>query len=447
MALCRYYSLCIILALYLSNDLGFSDTGAGAAYGFFGMMISAISLGTGWVVDRLGPKRSIVLGSAVVTVGRVILATTESDRVAWVTLVTVLPLGEALGIPVLAQAVGVVSAPSEAKFNYGLFYTAMNVAVLFVGPVVDIVRASVWLRELTGLPPYRLLVWLSACVGLVSCGVASVFLDDVESTADPEGSKRTVTSRGTDKKGEQGRGDDSDPLWTPTFRRFLTIVIALVGVRCLFRHLDATFPKYVVRAFGEQAPYGLLYSINPIIIISLVPLLSRITSSGSGLPVASSSEGHCCATQAEAATTAIPLLAQLSRTPPLQVIYFGAFVSTCSVLWVVASTSLVTAALFVATLSVGEALWSPTFYAWTHAIAPPKQAGRYFALANVPLFLPKLVAGIMSGTLLERYCPGPPAKCESPQLLWLAIFLVTCPFVLLLGTQWRRISRAEGAPL
>jgi hypothetical protein len=44
---CRYYGLCIILTTYLSTELGFSDSAAGAAYGVLGMAISIWSVATG----------------------------------------------------------------------------------------------------------------------------------------------------------------------------------------------------------------------------------------------------------------------------------------------------------------------------------------------------------------------------------------------------------------
>lgn len=385
------------------------------------MAISVASLGTGWVVDILGPKRSIMLGAAILTIGRVTLAITESTVVGWGLLVIVLPVGEALGIPVLAQAIGVVSKPSEAKLNYGLFYTAMNVAILCVGPAVDGVRGSPSLVLATGIPPYRLLVWLSSGASFLSFILASTFLNVGPSVVKDEDSNADRLESGS-------LGALSEELWTPTFRHFLKVVVALVGVRCLFRHLDATFPKYVVRAFGENAPYGMLYAINPSLIILLVPVLSSVGASGAPADLP---KGSCT----ESMSSAFPFLDQLTRLPPLRLIFIGATISSLSVLWLVVTTSLTGAALFVATLSIGEALWSPTFYTWTHTIAPPQQAGRYFALSNVPLFLPKLIAGIMSGALLEKYCRPLPDVCEDPNTLWLAIFASACPFVLLLNTQ------------
>ena len=39
--------------------------------------------------------------------------------------------------------------------------------------------------------------------------------------------------------------------------------------------------------------------------------------------------------------------------------------------------------------------------------APQGQSGRFFALAQVPLFLPKLAAGAVSGASLRVYIPNP----------------------------------------
>lgn len=42
--------------------------------------------------------------------------------------------------------------------------------------------------------------------------------------------------------------------------------------------MDATLPKYMIRELGEEAKFGLVYSINPFMIILLVPIISVYTS-------------------------------------------------------------------------------------------------------------------------------------------------------------------------
>lgn len=57
------------------------------------------------------------------------------------------------------------------------------------------------------------------------------------------------------------------------FWRFVVLIALLVGVRLIYRHMDATFPKYMLREFGPKAPYGTILGINPFMIIFLVPLV------------------------------------------------------------------------------------------------------------------------------------------------------------------------------
>ena len=50
-----------------------------------------------------------------------------------------------------------------------------------------------------------------------------------------------------------------------------------LNLKQIFRHMDATFPKYAVRAFGCDAPFGSIYAINPAMIILGVPLVAAAT--------------------------------------------------------------------------------------------------------------------------------------------------------------------------
>ena len=58
------------------------------------------------------------------------------------------------------------------------------------------------------------------------------------------------------------------------------------------------------------------------------------------------------------------------------------------------------------------------------------QAGFYFGVSQVPLFLPKLISGVLSGNLLSRYCPPTDVVpgCEDGWLMWVVIGLMSLPF-------------------
>ena len=178
---------------------------------------------------------------------------------------------------------------------------------------------------------------------------------------------------------------------------------------------DGTLPKYMVREFGEDTPKGLVYSINPALIIILVPIIT-------------------------AATTSVD---------PLIMIHRGTYVSALSVFFLAFSTSLPACVLFVVTLSIGEAMWSPRLYDYTMSVAQEGREGTFMALSSAPLFLAKLPVGFLSGLLLQRYCPEHLEEGEVRQskTMWWIIGLSTIVSPILITLLWSYISGgcAEGA--
>jgi len=111
----------------------------------------------------------------------------------------------------------------------------------------------------------------------------------------------------------------------PELYKFVAMSILTVNLKSIFRHLDATLPKFVARAFGCSAPAGSIYAINPAMIMTLVPVVG----------------------------------AALSWLEPFDAIHYGGYISAGSSLAIAASPTLGGTAGFVALLSVGEAIWSP----------------------------------------------------------------------------------------
>merc|ERR1719330_433207 len=111
-------------------------------------------------------------------------------------------------------------------------------------------------------------------------------------------------------------------------------------------------------------------------------------------------------------------------------IHFGSYISALSVLPLCFVTKIRSAVLFVTALSVGEAFWSPRFYDLTVSMAPEGREGTFVAMGSAPIFLAKLPVGILSGYLLEEFCPkeGP----RNSEMMWWIIFLITIPAPLLL---------------
>jgi len=172
----------------------------------------------------------------------------------------------------------------------------------------------------------------------------------------------------------------------------------------VYRHLDATFPKYMMREFGQDVPKGTIYSINPALIIVLVPLVSAVT----------------------------------SRTDPLIMIHRGSYISAASVFILAISTSIPASILFVVVLSVGESMWSPRLYDYTMSVVKEGREGTHMALSSAPLFLAKLPVGFMSGYLLQEYCPKDGERHS--KVMWLIIGLATAVSPILLTAFWSHVT-------
>merc|ERR1719181_1448210 len=216
--------------------------------------------------------------------------------------------------------------------------------------------------------------------------------------------------RERDEARQAPRSVISEVTTSPAFWRFFLLVVLLLGVRIIYRHLDATFPKYMVREFGHNALYGSVIAINPLCVCMVVPMLAPIS----------------------------------MRVPPLKMILLGAFVSSISPFFLAVGHTYTSAIFFVTCLSLGEAVWSPRLFEYTVMVAEPGREGTYMALASAPTFVATLISGAMSGWLLETFCPavGP----RHSELMW---FLVGCMSILspiLLYAFYDVIDPAQGIP-
>ena len=449
-----YYSLAVTMTLYLSQEFGFSDSQAGWTYGLMGMLTSVYGFFIGFLIDNLGVKYSLVFGFGLLLVSRVIYGATRSVGMIHLVVYLTHPLGCALGIPVMT--IGIRRYTSETgpdrQLAYALFYESLNLASVTAAPAIDGFRRIMRVENENpgGAPssylakPYRLLIFSGCIFTFIAFLIASFGMrpgiqvgnSSHAMAADTEAisEKKRVTATGKydtqhgmlqdgstqDHEEEEEDDEEEDALrkrnasnvnvnlpptptpapvgspkseglqtftprqgtpwdimWdvvsNPRFWRFFLFVFLLTGVRTVYRHLEATFPKYMRREMGEKVLFGTIMAINPGIVIILVPIVSPM----------------------------------IQKYESFWVILAGAAITSVAPLWLVLGPSYATAILFIATLSVGESLWSPRLYQYTMEIAEKGREGTYISLGNVPNFLATLTAGVMSGYLLEKYCPAP----------------------------------------
>jgi len=428
-----YFSFSLIFTLFLSADFGYSDLSAGTIYGAYGALIGVFGLCMGVVIDILGVSLSLKVGYIISLFARCLIFVTNS-RILLLVSVTILALGNCLGIPVLTVGIRRYTTEANRGFAFGLFYVIMNVAVLLSGPTVDFctivykgggnkdyendveINNNEW--EFSG---YRLVILVGILANIATC-IVSFTIKEINIMTNVKNDSEDQELQGYDNYPSsqqspviisfQQTAKDAivilkDTLRTKSFWRFCTVCIIMINVRMVFRHLDATLPKYMVREFGENVPKGTIYSINPALIIILVPIITAAT----------------------------------SKVDPLIMVYHGSYISAASVFALAFSTSIPSCITFVVFLSIGEAIWSPRLYDYSMKICKEGREGTYMALSSAPIFLAKLPVGFMSGYLLQNYCPedGP----RESRIMWLIIGLITTASPVLLTIFWGYISKTD----
>lgn len=419
-----YFAMIYTLILFLSDEFKYSDEQAGWAYGIFGMCISLYGfIFGGFLIDNLGVKKSLSLGCLILCIGRFMLVVSNSHTIILIILYSILPIGTCLGIPVMQIGIRRYTTENSRSLAYSIFYAMMNISAIFSASAIDFFRRNIADETIEimnmkfDICPYRVL-FLSGSIATLISFLISVFLireydiDKKEeehsfceesqkliSEIEKMDEKMVLIAKGeacalskvnnTSKKIKSPLEIMREVMSQQIFWKFACLILLLMGVRMVFRHLDATFPKYMIREFGKEFMYGSIIAINPFLIVVLIPLFA-------------------------------PLSYQFSA---FNQIIVGSFITTISPFFLAYGPHLWSCVMFVIMLSIGEALWSPRLYEYTIFITEKGREGIYMALASSPMFIATLATGATSGWLLESFCPEKGVR--QSWKMWFIIGLVT----------------------
>lgn len=180
----------------------------------------------------------------------------------------------------------------------------------------------------------------------------------------------------------------------------------LTGVRCVFRNLDSTFPKQMIREYGTEIKFGSILALNPLLVTFMVPMFMFLS----------------------------------NKMNAYDQICLGIMITTLSPMFLAIETNIWMALLFVFTLSLGESIWSPRLYEQCMKIAKDGYEGTQIALSSAPLFLSIFVSGIMSGYLLESQCPKEGVRQSWKMWFVIGFFSSMCSVVVIIFEKYLRIE-------
>ena len=88
-------------------------------------------------------------------------------------------------------------------------------------------------------------------------------------------------------------------------------------------------------------------------------------------------------------------------------------------------------------MTIGEAMWQPRFLQYAAEIAPEGRTGTYMGVAQLPWFLTKLLVPLLySGWMMDRYCPAIGPKDTETMWFVFACIAMSSTVLLLLARNW-----------
>lgn len=438
------FSMHIILVLYLTSEFAFSDVKAGTIYGGYGALITTYSLGTGLMIDKIGVAKSMYVGVTISFIGRVIMllvtASTSGQALLLTTLFSILPIGNSIMFPNMMIAIRRYTVKKNRNFVYGLFYTIMLLAILISGPLVDLFRlllsgddnvlpdGSVTPAKLLyfAWTPYRGILALGVACTAVE-GILCLFLREIKVMEDESSTTTTAETIANESDAASAVSTTSSfrtsefalsktpPLQSlnqtvrkSSFWKYLVLGIYLTNIKMIWRHMDATMPKYMLRKFGADVPFGSILAIDPLSIVLATPLVTFLAENIESLPM----------------------------------IFFGVSVAAiCPIFLVIFPNFIWAFCVFLFLFGLSETIWSPRYYSLSVSWAKEGQEGAFAAFAFAPTFLAQLPVGALSGFLLSKYCPNENYCNGAP--LWGIVFGMALLSPLMMLLSWRWLNKEE----
>lgn len=412
-----YFGILTLLTRYLGTDLGLGVETASLAVSCFTGLVTLSVLGGGWISDKLGVRKALLLSLAVILGGRVVLAMCPelggaAGLAAWLALI-VMALGYGLFEPSVYSGVKEYTDPRTATIGYGLIYSIMNFGIVVENFISPYLRTKEVFFRIGDYSVYGLgwgidgVYWLCAGVTLIMLlGVLCFLTKKVDERDRYKGAVKE------EKSGEE-ETENPDETWKDRLhrnlgplcdKRFLFFIFILLPVRTLFAHQFLTMPDYIFRCYTPQvsAKFEWLAGLNPLIISICVPLVAALT----------------------------------KKVKVLDMMLIGTTVSALTTFLLVPGPEAHRLILYVILFSLGEALWASRFLEYVADLAPSGKVGAYMGLAGLPWFLAKFTTGLYSGRVLNYFVPEGGVDHSGQMWLCYAIIAMISPIALFIAKGW-----------
>jgi len=385
-----YYGVFIVITLYLSRILGFTDVEAALISGVFSGGLYLLPTFTGALADKIGFKSSLVIAFSLLSVGYFGLGALptvlesiglvdysdgikftglleSSQRWSIVPIMLVIMIGGSFIKSVITGTVAKETTESNRALGFSIFYMMVNIGAFSGKTIVKPLRVSMGDMGLVYLN------YFSAAMTFIALIMIIFFY------------KSSKT---------EGEGKTLNEIWASLIKvltngRLITLILIITGFWMVQHQLYATMPKYVLRMAGEGASPSWYANVNPLIVVLTVTLVTRLMASKT--PLFSMTVGMFI----------MPLSALVMASGN----WFGGSEIDLGIISMHPIALMMV--LGIVLQGLAESFISPRFLQFFSLQAPKGEEGLYLGFSHLHSFISSIVGFGLSGYLLSKYCPEP----------------------------------------
>ncbi|PJA96155.1 MAG: MFS transporter, partial [Ignavibacteriales bacterium CG_4_9_14_3_um_filter_34_10] len=360
-----YYGFFIVLTLYLTNIVGFTDTETGVVAGVFFALLYLLPPFVGAISDRIGFKNGLILAFSLLTIGYSLLGIYHAKIPVIFFLIIVL-VGASFIKPLITGTVAKLTDEENKARAFSLFYWIVNIGSFTGKTVVPSIRQGIGLEYVN---------FFSAGMSFLALLFAIFFFKPIAGIQNQKSLSDVLISL---KK----------IFSTP---RLIILTLIVSGFWIIQHQLYATMPKYVIRLQGESAKPEWLANVNPLVVVLFVVLITQLF------------KKYRAITAMLIGMMIMPFSAlAMAMSNSLESV-FGRSVDILGLINVAPLTLMMIIGIGIQGLA--ECFISPRFLEYFALQAPKGEEGVYMGFSHLHSFFSALTGFIMSGFLLDKYCP------------------------------------------
>ncbi|MCW3807579.1 MFS transporter [Plebeiibacterium marinum] len=382
-----YYGVFIVITLYLSRILAFGDIEAATIAGVFSGLLYFLPTFAGAYADKIGFKKSLLLAFSLLSLGYLGLGllptfiesaglaqydfeTTFTGlqnsgfRYAILPVMLLIILGGSFIKSVITGTVSLETSEKNRATGFSIFYTIVNIGAFSGKTIVKPLRDAMGNVGLIDISFFS--------AGMTVLALIAVFFFFKPSV-------------------QQREGKSFNEIWIAFTKvlgnvRLIVLILIITGFWMVQHQLYATMPKYVLRMAGESASPSWYANVNPLVVFTTVGIVTSLMKNRSAL--FSMTVGMFIMPVSAFCMAAGNLFGADMNIVGLHPIAFMMIVG-------------------IAFQGLAESFISPRFLEYFSFQAPKGEEGLYLGFSHLHSFLSSIFGFLMSGVLLDKYCPDP----------------------------------------